>query len=50
MAILELFKIVMYKFHYNYMLNKFSPQDMKRCYMDTDNYVFEIRRRMCMTP
>lgn len=42
MAILEFSKIVMYKFDHNYLLHKFSPQDMKLCYMDIDSFVYIV--------
>ena len=41
-AILDLSKIVMYEFHYDYMLPKYGDR-LKLCYMDTDSLVYHIR-------
>ena len=38
-AILDLSKIVMCEFHYDYMLPKCSLEKLKLCYMDTDSLV-----------
>ena len=38
-AILDLSKIVMYEFHYDYMLPKYD-NNLKLCYMDTDSLVY----------
>ena len=40
-AILDLSKIVMCKFHYNYMKPKFK--DPQLCYMDTDSLIYNIK-------
>ena len=40
-AILDLSKIVMYEFHYDYMLPKYN--DLKLCYMDTDSLMYLIK-------
>ena len=40
-AILDLSKIVMYKFHYDYMKPKFK--DLQLCYMDTDSLIYNIK-------
>ena len=40
-AILDLSKIVMYEFHYDYMKPKYGSK-VKLCYMDTDSFVYEI--------
>ena len=40
-AILDLSKIVMYEFHYDYMKPKFK--DFQLCYMDTDSLVYHIK-------
>ena len=39
-AILDLSKLIMYEFHYNEMLSKYS--DLKLCYMDTDSLIYSI--------
>ena len=41
-AILDLSKIVMYEFHYDYMVPKCGDR-LKLCYMDTDSLVYHIR-------
>ena len=41
-AILDLSKIVMYAFHYEYMKPKYDGENLKLCYMDTDSLVYEI--------
>ena len=41
-AILDLSKIIMYEFHYDYMLPKYGDS-IKICYMDTDSYVYDIK-------
>ena len=42
-AILDLSKIIMYEFHYDYMKQKYGEHDLKLCYMDTDSLVYKIR-------
>ena len=40
-AIVDLSKIVMYEFHYDYMKPKFK--DPQLCYMDTDSLIYNIK-------
>ena len=40
-VILDLSKIVMYEFHYDYMKPKYQ-ENLKLCYMDTDSLVYNI--------
>ena len=42
-AILDLSKIVMYEFHYDYMVPKYSLEKLKLCYMYTDSLVYDIK-------
>ena len=42
-AILDLGKIVMYEFHYDYLVPKYSLEKLKLCYMDTDSLVYDIK-------
>ena len=42
-AILDLSKIVMYEFHYDYMTQKYSSNRLQLCYMDTDSLVYRIQ-------
>ena len=41
-AILDLSKLIMYEFHYDYMLPKYN-ENIKFCYMDTDSFVYDIK-------
>ena len=41
-AILDLSKIVMYEFHYDYMIPKYND-NLQLCYMDTDSLVHRIK-------
>ena len=42
-VILDLSNIVMYEFHYDYMVPKYSLEKLKLCYMDTDSLVYDIK-------
>ena len=43
MAILDLFKLLMYDFHYNYMLKKYDRKNIKLMFTDTDSLFYEIK-------
>ena len=42
-AILDLSKIVMYEFHYDYMVPMYGLEKLKLCYMDMDSLVYDIK-------
>ena len=42
-GILDLSKIVMYEFHYDYMVPKYCLEKLKLCYMDKDSLVYDIK-------
>ena len=42
-AILDLSKIVMYEFHYDYVVLKYGLEKLKLCYMDMDSLVYDIK-------
>ena len=42
-AILDLSKIVMYEFHYDYLVPKYGLEKLKLCYMDMDSLVYDIK-------
>ena len=39
---LDLSKIVMYEFHYDYMKRKYADDKLTLCYMDTDSLIYDI--------
>ena len=41
-AILDLSKIIMYEFHYDYMKCKYADDKLTLCYMDTDSLIYDI--------
>ena len=41
-AMLDLSKIVMYEFHYDYIEQKY-PEGLTLCYMDTDSLIYDIK-------
>ena len=43
-AILDLSKIIMHEFHYDYMVPKYGDR-LKLCYMDTDSLVYHIKTK-----
>ena len=43
LAILDLSKIIMYEFHYHYMLLKYG-NNIQLCYMDTDSLVYNVTK------
>ena len=42
-VILDLSKLVMYEFHYDYMRRKYDSGNLKLCYMDADSLVYHIK-------
>ena len=42
LSVLEISKILMYEFWYDYMKPKYN-NDVKLCYMDTDSFVMHIK-------
>ena len=44
-ATLDLSKIVMYGFHYDYMKQKYNSDRLQLCYIDTDSLVYHIKTK-----
>ena len=44
-AILDLSKIIMYEFHYDYMKRKYNDDRIQLCYMDTNLLVYHIKNK-----
>ena len=42
-AILDISKIVMYEFHYDYIVPKYGLEKLKLCYIDTNSLVYDIK-------
>ena len=42
LSILEISKILMYEFWYDYMKQEYD-NNVKLCYMDTDNFIMDIK-------
>ena len=42
-ATLDLSKIVMYEFHYDYMKHKYADDKLTLCYMDTDSLIYDVQ-------
>ena len=42
-AILNLSKIIIYEFHYDYMVPMYGLEKLKLSYMDTDSLVYDIK-------
>jgi len=43
MAILDIAKTIVYKFHYHYMVSKYSPDRCRLLFMDTDSLTYEVQ-------
>lgn len=42
-SVLEISKLCMYDFHYDFMLKQFSYEDCKLLYTDTDSFIYNIQ-------
>lgn len=42
-CVLEISKLCMYDFHYNFMLQKFNYKDCKLLYTDTDSFIYNVK-------
>ena len=42
-AILDLSKMIMYEFHYDYMKHKYPDDKLTLCYIDTDSLIYSIK-------
>lgn len=42
-CVLEISKLCMYDFHYNFMLKEFSHEECKLLYTDTDSFIYNIQ-------
>ena len=47
LSILEISKILMYEFWYDYMKPKYND-NVKLCYMDTDSFIMNIKQMIFM--
>jgi len=43
MAILDIVKMVVYQFHYHYMVLKYSPDQCRLVFTNTDSLTYEVR-------
>lgn len=44
-TILEVSKVLMYSFHYDFMLKNFNVDDCRIQYTDTDSFIYEIKKK-----
>lgn len=42
-CVLEISKLCMYDFHYDFMLKKFNYKDCKLLYTDTDSFIYNVK-------
>lgn len=43
MSVLEVSKLCMYEFHYNFMMSKYGTKDCNLQYTDTDSFIYNIK-------